>query len=162
PDASEREARAVARDAVPREVLVPILPADLEQVTAWLTGLRGARVDVRVPQRGDKRELAETVRKNAEQALALHRTRRAGDIMARSEALAELQDALGLDEAPLLFECYDATQTQGTYQSASMVVFEDGLPRKSEYRSFSVRGPEGDGAADDTAAMYEVITRRFK
>jgi excinuclease ABC subunit C len=162
PTASPREARAAARDAVPREVLVPVLPTDLEQVTAWLAGLRGARVDVRVPQRGDKRELAATVRTNAEQALALHRTRRAGDLTTRSQALAELQEALGLDEAPLRIECYDVSHTQGSYQSASMVVFEDGLPRKGEYRSFSVRGPDGDGAADDTAAMHEVITRRFR
>ncbi|WP_125777641.1 excinuclease ABC subunit UvrC [Antribacter gilvus] len=155
-------ARAAARDAVPREVLVPVLPPDLDQVTTWLSGLRGARVDVRVPQRGDKRELAETVRKNAEHALALHRTRRAGDLTTRSQALREIQEALSLDSAPLRIECYDVSHTQGTYQSASMVVFEDGLPRKSEYRSFSVRGPEGEGARDDTSAMHEVITRRFR
>jgi excinuclease ABC subunit C len=154
--------RAAARDAVPREVLVPVLPPDTDQVTAWLTGLRGARVDVRVPQRGDKRELAETVRQNAEHALALHRTRRAGDLTTRSQALQEIQEALGLDQAPLRIECYDVSHTQGSYQSASMVVFEDGLPRKSEYRSFSIRGPEGEGARDDTAAMHEVITRRFR
>ncbi len=154
--------RVAARDAVPREVLVPVLPPDPDQVMAWLTGVRGARVDVRVPQRGDKRELAETVRKNAEHALALHRTRRAGDLTTRSQALQEIQEALGMDQAPLRIECYDVSHTQGTYQSASMVVFEDGLPRKSEYRSFSIRGPEGEGARDDTAAMHEVITRRFR
>ncbi|GAB2473592.1 excinuclease ABC subunit UvrC [Xylanimonas ulmi] len=148
--------------SVPREVLVPVLPPDPQQVTAWLTGLRGSRVEVRVPQRGDKRELAETVRANAEHALALHRTRRAGDLTTRSQALRELQEALDLESAPLRIECYDVSHTQGTYQSASMVVFEDGLARKSEYRSFSVRGPEGDGARDDTAAMHEVITRRFR
>jgi excinuclease ABC subunit C len=151
-----------ARDAVPREVLVPVLPPDLEQVTAWLTGLRGARVDVRVPQRGDKKELAATVRKNAEHALMLHRTRRAGDLTTRSQALREIQEALDLESAPLRIECYDISHTQGTFQSASMVVFEDGLPRKSEYRSFSIRGSDGDGARDDTQAMHEVITRRFK
>ncbi|WP_159797319.1 excinuclease ABC subunit UvrC [Puerhibacterium puerhi] len=155
-------ARAAARDAVPREVLVPVLPPDLEQVTAWLTGLRGAKVEVRVPQRGEKRELAETVRKNAEHALALHRTRRAGDLTTRSQALREIQEALGLDSAPLRIECYDVSHTQGTYQSASMVVFEDGLARKSEYRSFSIRGADGTGARDDTEAMHEVITRRFR
>ncbi|WP_425953797.1 excinuclease ABC subunit UvrC [Xylanimonas sp. McL0601] len=147
---------------VPREVLVPVLPPDPQQVMAWLTGLRGAKVDVRVPQRGDKRELAATVRANAEHALALHRTRRAGDLTTRSQALRELQEALDLESAPLRIECYDISHTQGTYQSASMVVFEDGLARKSEYRSFSIRGPEGDGARDDTAAMHEVITRRFR
>ncbi|MFD6444876.1 excinuclease ABC subunit UvrC [Promicromonospora sp. NPDC060204] len=151
-----------ARDAVPREVLVPVLPPDLDQVGAWLTGLRGSRVDIRVPQRGDKKELAETVRKNAEHALVLHRTRRAGDLTTRSQALREIQEALDLESAPLRIECYDISHTQGTYQSASMVVFEDGLPRKSEYRSFSIRGSDGDGARDDTQAMHEVITRRFK
>ena len=154
--------RARTNDAVPREVLVPVLPSNHDEVTAWLTGLRGARVDVRVPQRGDKAELARTVRTNAEHALALHRTRRSGDLTTRSQALREIQEALGLDTAPLRIECYDVSHNQGTYQSASMVVFEDGLPRKSEYRRFAVRGPEGDGARDDTAAMHEVLTRRFR
>ncbi|HEY0215445.1 MAG TPA: excinuclease ABC subunit UvrC [Cellulomonas sp.] len=148
--------------AVPREVLVPVLPPDHDQVQAWLTGLRGSRVQVRVPQRGEKHELAETVRKNAEHALALHRTRRAGDLTTRSQALREIQEALGLESAPLRIECYDVSHNQGTYQVASMVVFEDGLARKSEYRQFSIRGPEGEGARDDTAAMHEVITRRFR
>jgi excinuclease ABC subunit C len=148
--------------AVPREVLVPVLPPDLEQVEAWLSGLRGSRVQVRVAQRGPKHELAETVRKNAEHALALHRTRRAGDLTTRSQALREIQEALGLETAPLRIECYDVSHNQGTYQVASMVVFEDGLARKSEYRTFGIRGPEGTGARDDTAAMHEVITRRFR
>ncbi|HEY5515091.1 MAG TPA: excinuclease ABC subunit UvrC, partial [Pengzhenrongella sp.] len=149
-----------ASGAVPREVLVPVLPPDPGQVTAWLAGLRGSHVDVRVPQRGDKHELAETVRRNAEHALALHRTRRAGDLTTRSQALREIQEGLDLATAPLRIECYDISTTQGTFQMASMVVFEDGLPRKSEYRTFAVRGPDGDGARDDTAAMHEVITRR--
>jgi len=151
-----------ATASVPREVLVPVLPTDVEQVQAWLTGLRGSRVQVRVPQRGDKRELAATVLRNAEHALALHRTRRAGDLTSRSMALREIQEALDLPTAPLRIECYDVSHHQGTYQSASMVVFEDGLARKSEYRLFTVRGPEGQGARDDTAAMHEVITRRFR
>ena len=117
---------------------------------------------VRVPQRGDKRELAATVHRNAEHALVLHRTRRAGDLTTRSQALQEIQEALDLPSAPLRIECYDVSHNQGTYQSASMVVFEDGLARKSEYRLFTVRGPEGQGARDDTAAMHEVITRRFR
>ncbi|GAB3163097.1 excinuclease ABC subunit UvrC [Myceligenerans halotolerans] len=158
-DVADRDA---ARDAVPREVLVPVLPPDPGQVTAWLTELRGARVDLRVPQRGDKKELAATVLRNAEHSLVLHKTRRAGDLTTRSQALQEIQEALDLDSAPLRIECYDVSHTGGTYQSASMVVFEDGLPRKSEYRTFSVRGPDGDGARDDTAAMHEVITRRFR
>ncbi len=147
---------------VPREVLVPVLPPDPQQLTAWLTGLRGARVDVRVPQRGEKRELAQTVLKNAEHALVLHKTRRSGDLTTRSQALREIQEALDLETAPLRIECYDISHTQGTYQSASMVVFEDGLARKSEYRTFSIRGSDGEGARDDTEAMYEVITRRFR
>ena len=148
--------------AVPREVLVPVLPPDVDQVTDWLGSLRGARVQVRVPQRGDKKTLAETVRRNAEHALVLHRAKRAGDLTTRSQALREIQEALGLDSAPLRIECYDISTTQGTYQVGSMVVFEDGLARKSEYRQFSVRGPDGQGARDDTAAMYEVLTRRFR
>ncbi|WP_066589577.1 excinuclease ABC subunit UvrC [Cellulomonas timonensis] len=157
----EGERRGDTR-AVPREVLVPVLPPDVEQVQAWLTGLRGSRVEVRVPQRGDKKDLAETVRRNAEHALALHRTRRAGDLTTRSQALREIQEALELPTAPLRIECYDVSHNQGTFQSASMVVFEDGLARKSEYRHFSVRGAEGQGARDDTEAMHEVITRRFR
>jgi excinuclease ABC subunit C len=148
-----------AADAVPREVLVPELPPDLPEVTAWLTGLRGARVDVRVPRRGDKRALAETVHRNATQALALHKTRRAGDLTTRSQALQEIQEALGLPDAPLRIECYDVSNLQGTEVVASMVVVEDGLPRKSEYRRFAVRGTEG---VDDTAAIHEVISRRFR
>lgn len=148
--------------AVPREVLVPVLPPDVDQVQTWLTGLRGSRVSVRIPQRGDKRELAATVHRNAEHALVLHRTRRAGDLTTRSQALQEIQEALDLPSAPLRIECYDVSHNQGTYQSASMVVFEDGLARKSEYRLFTIRGPEGQGARDDTAAMHEVITRRFR
>jgi len=160
-DTTQRGVTGDAR-AVPREVLVPVLPTDVDQVQAWLTGLRGAHVDIRVPQRGEKRELAETVRRNAEHALALHRTRRAGDLTTRSQALREIQEALGLPSAPLRIECYDVSHNQGTFQSASMVVFEDGLARKSEYRHFSIRGAEGDGARDDTESMHEVITRRFR
>ncbi|NCT89782.1 excinuclease ABC subunit UvrC [Cellulomonas sp. APG4] len=162
-DGSRRpEREAPVNDAVPREVLVPVLPPDTDQVSAWLSAMRGARVSVRVPQRGDKRALAETVRRNAEHALALHRTRRAGDLTTRSQALREIQEALALDSAPLRIECYDISTTQGTHQVGSMVVFEDGLARKSEYRQFAVRGPDGDGARDDTAAIHEVLTRRFR
>lgn len=162
-DGSRRPEREhPVNDAVPREVLVPVLPPEPDQVSAWLSAMRGARVSVRVPQRGDKRALAETVHRNAEHALALHRTRRAGDLTTRSQALREIQDALGLDSAPLRIECYDISTTQGTHQVGSMVVFEDGLARKSEYRQFAVRGPDGTGARDDTAAIHEVLTRRFR
>jgi excinuclease ABC subunit C len=148
--------------AVPREILVPVLPADAAGLEDWLSGLRGARVRIRVPQRGDKKALAGTVHTNAEQALALHKARRAGDLTSRSKSLTELQEALELAEPPLRIECYDISHTQGTHQVGSMVVFEDGLPKKSEYRHFIVRGENGEGARDDTAAMDEVLRRRFK
>ncbi|WP_136193101.1 excinuclease ABC subunit UvrC [Actinomyces procaprae] len=151
-----------ATTAVPREVLVPALPPDAEAVRDWLTGLRGARVELRVPLRGDKAALMDNVRKNAEEALRQHKTRRAGDLTQRSQALEELAEALELPEAPLRVECYDISHTQGTYQVGSMVVFEDGAPKKSDYRRFIIRGADGTGTADDTAAMHEVLTRRFK
>ena len=161
--AGSRPNRAPATtDVVPREVLVPVLPPDPVEMATWLRGLRGSRVDLRVPLRGDKKALSETVRKNAEQALALHRTRRASDLTTRSQALQEIQEALGLDRAPLRIECYDISHTQGTEQVGSMVVFEDGLPRPKDYRHFVVRGATGDGARDDTEAMHEVLTRRFR
>ena len=148
--------------AVPREVLVPALPADAPAVRAWLAGLRGGRVELRVPVRGDKAALMGTVRSNAQEALRLHKTRRAGDLTQRAAALEELAEALDLPEAPLRIECYDISHTHGAHQVGSMVVFEDGAPRKSDYRRFVVRGRDGEGAADDTAAMREVLTRRFK
>ncbi|CAN7404748.1 excinuclease ABC subunit UvrC [Terrabacter sp. LjRoot27] len=155
------------RDAIPREVLVPTDPADVEAVTEWLSSVRGSAVSVRVPQRGDKRTLMETVRRNAEQSLARHKVARAGDLTLRSKALQELQDYLGLDDAPLRIECYDVSHVQGTNVVASMVVFEDGLARKSEYRRFIVRGAATEdggepATVDDTAAMREVLTRRFR
>jgi excinuclease ABC subunit C len=155
-------------DEVPREVLVPILPAEPEALAAWLGTLRGHRVDLRVPQRGDKRALMDTVRRNAEQSLARHKVARAGDLTARSQALQELQEALELPDAPLRIECFDVSHVQGTNVVASMVVFEDGLARKSEYRRFVVRGDyahtaaDGTQTIDDTAAMHEVLTRRFQ
>jgi len=144
--------------SVPREVLVPVMPAQAEDITTWLTGLRGAAVDVRIPQRGDKKALMATVARNAGQALVLHKTRRAGDLTTRSQALQEIQDALVLGEAPLRIECFDVSNLQGTEVVASMVVFEDGLPRKSEYRRFAIKGVQGQ---DDVASIYEVISRRF-
>ncbi len=146
-------------DAVPREVLVPELPDDADDIAAWLGILRGSRVDLRVPRRGDKRALLETVARNAGQSLARHKLHRAGDLTVRSQALEELQQALDLAEAPLRIECYDVSHHQGAETVASMVVFEDGLPRKGEYRRFAVRGVDGN---DDTAAMHEVLTRRFR
>jgi len=141
---------------VPREVLVPVLPQGADALRDWLCDLRGTRVDFRVPQRGDKRALLETVQRNAAQSFARHKLRRASDLSARSQALAEIQEALAFDEAPLRIECFDVSHVQGTNVVASMVVFEDGLPRKSEYRRFTLRE-----ASDDTAAMAEVLRRRF-
>jgi excinuclease ABC subunit C len=150
-------------EGVPREVLVPELPPEAEIVTEWLSVLRGSRVELRVPQRGDKRDLMATVARNASQALALHRTRRGGDLTARSKALEELQEALELPEAPLRIECIDVSHLQGEDVVASLVVFEDGLPRTSEYRRFSLRGAAGQGAGnDDVRSIGEVVTRRFR
>ena len=146
-------------DRLPREVLVPVEPEDSAQVAEWLRGLRGAGVSLRVPRRGEKAVLMETVRENAEQALRLHKSRRAGDISTRSTALQELQEALGLPVPLLRIECYDISHVQGTNVVASMVVVEDGLPKKSDYRKFSVTG---EAARDDTSAMYDVLTRRFR
>ncbi len=146
-------------DGVPREVLVPALPDDAEALAVWLAARRSSRVALRVPQRGDKRALLETVARNAQQSLALHKTKRASDLSTRSQALSEIQEALGLDEAPLRIECFDVSNLQGTDVVASMVVFEDGLPRKSEYRRFTIKGFQGQ---NDVAAIQEVLTRRFR
>jgi excinuclease ABC subunit C len=145
--------------AVPREILVPALPPEHEVFEELLSERRGSRVRIRVPQRGDKRTLQETVARNAGQALMMHKTKRGTDLTARNQALEEIQQALGLDEAPLRIECYDISNLQGTEVVASMVVFEDGLPRKSEYRRFIIKGVEGQ---NDVASMHEVITRRFR
>ena len=144
---------------LPREVLVPAEPSNAEELAQWLSGLRGARVDVRVPQRGDKAALMSTVRENAEHALKLHKSRRAGDLTMRSQALQELQEALDLPVALLRIECFDISHVQGTNVVGSMVVVEDGLPKKSDYRKFAVTGA---AATDDTAAMHDVLTRRFR
>lgn len=146
-------------DSIPREVLVPELPPDAETLEQLLGDLRGSKVRIRVPRRGDKKSLQETVARNAQQALALHKTKRASDLTTRNRALEEIQNALGLDEVPLRIECYDVSNLQGTEVVASMVVFEDGLARKSEYRRFVIKGVDGQ---DDVASMHEVITRRFR
>jgi excinuclease ABC subunit C len=138
-------------------VLVPVTPADDRTIGDWLQMLRGTPVSVRVPMRGDKRELQETVTRNAEDELRRNRTRRASDHNTRSRALSELQDLLGLPEAPLRIECYDMAHLQGTDYVGSMVVLEDGLPNKREYRRFKV----GVAGNDDYAAMEEVLSRRL-
>ncbi len=146
-------------DAVPREILVPHLPPDVETFEQLLNDLRRAKVSIRVPQRGDKKTLQETVARNAGQALVLHKTKRASDLTTRNRALEEIQLALELDAVPLRIECYDVSNLQGTEVVASMVVFEAGLSRKGEYRRFVIRGVDGQ---DDVASVHEVITRRFK
>ncbi len=150
---------AEAGNAIPREVLIPRQPDDTATLTTWLTEKRGSKVAVRVPQRGDKRALMETVARNAKQSLALHKTKRASDLTTRGRALEELQQSLGLPEAPLRIECFDVSNLQGTEIVASMVVFEDGLARKSDYRRFVIRGVDGQ---NDVAAMHETVSRRFK
>ncbi len=143
---------------VPKQVLVPVDSADPALYEEWLTDQRGSRVVVRVPQRGDKRSLLETVTHNAEEEFTRHRLRRAADHNSRAKALNELQDHLGLPAAPLRIECYDMSHLQGTDYVGSMVVLEDGLPKKSEYRRFKIREVDGN---DDFAAMEEVLTRRL-
>ncbi|CRZ14623.1 excinuclease ABC subunit C [Mycolicibacterium neworleansense] len=150
-----------ATNPVPREVLVPVLPPNADELAAWLSGLRGSRVSLRVPVRGDKRTLAETVARNAHEALAQHKLKRAGDFNARSEALQSIQDSLGLADAPLRIECVDISHVQGTDVVASLVVFEDGLPRKSDYRHYAIREAAGGGRSDDVASIAEVTRRRF-
>ncbi len=144
---------------VPRQVLVPSLPADAEAVTEYLTDRRGGPVVVRIPQRGPKRALLETVEHNAGEAFLRHRLHRTSDHNSRARALESLQRDLGLPEAPLRIECYDMSHLQGTDYVGSMVVFEDGLPKKSDYRHYRVTTVNGN---DDYAAMEEVLTRRLK
>lgn len=159
---------------VPPELLLPLLPPDADAVEARLTEVRGGRVRLRVPQRGAKRDLLQTVERNAAEAFTQHRLKRASDLTARSKALSELQEALDLADAPLRIECVDVSHVQGTNVVASLVVFEDGLPKRSDYRRFAIRGAmkgtesvdvhqarSGEGV-DDTAAIAEVVTRRFR
>lgn len=160
-DQAEEGATSGSANPVPREVLVPCLPPNAEELATWLSGLRGSRVGLRIPRRGDKRALAETVARNAQEALQQHKLRRATDFTARSAALQNIQDALGLAEAPLRIECVDISHVQGTDVVGSLVVFEDGLPRKSDYRHFAIREAAGDGRSDDVASIAEVTRRRF-
>ncbi|MFE9932111.1 excinuclease ABC subunit UvrC [Streptomyces sp. NPDC005533] len=146
-------------EAVPKEVLVPALPEDTAALSQWLADRRGSQVSLRIPQRGDKKALMETVHRNALQSLALHKTKRASDLTTRSRALEEIAEALELDSAPLRIECFDISHLQGDDVVASMVVFEDGLARKSEYRRFQIKSFEGQ---DDVRSMHEVVSRRFR
>lgn len=145
-------------DAIPKEILVDTLPADLDSLEAWLSQQRGSRVTVRVPERGEKKAALETVGKNAKEALVQHKLKRSSDLTTRSQALKEIQEHLDLAEAPLRIECIDISHTQGSNVVASLVVFEDGMAKKRDYRHFAIHG---DAAADDTASMYDVVSRRF-
>jgi len=142
---------------IPREVLVPELPEDSTQLARWLGEKRGSKVDLRVPQRGDKAALAKTALTNAKHALMLYKNRRTSDFTARADALAALQRALGLADAPLRIECFDISHLGGTNVVASMVVFEDGLPKKDQYRHFAI-----EETTDDTDSIYQVLMRRLK
>ena len=143
----------------PKAVLVPTESSDPELYAAWLGALRGSQVSLRIPQRGDKRALLETVTRNAKESFTRHRLKRASDHNSRSRALNELQEHLGLEEAPLRIECYDMSHIQGTDYVGSMVVVEDGLPKKSDYRRFKIKTVDGN---NDFAAMAEVLDRRLR
>jgi excinuclease ABC subunit C len=142
---------------VPREVIVPVNPEDQQEVAKWLSELRGTKVDLHVAQRGDKSALAGTALTNAKHALMLYKTRRSADFTARADALAGIQKALHLAQAPLRIECFDVSHLSGTNVVASMVVFEDGLPKKDHYRRFSIEETQ-----DDTDSIYQVLSRRLK
>ncbi len=146
------------RDEVPPRVLVPDPPADADVLTAWLAGRRGTRVTIQTPERGAKRKLMEVVSRNAQEAFHRHKLRRASDFGARSRALSDLADRLGLEQAPLRIECYDISNLGPTDKVGSMVVFEDGLPKRSDYRRFEIKGVAGQ---DDFASMQEMLRRRF-
>jgi len=150
--------RLYADSEVPRQVLVPDDPADSELIERWLSQRRGSRVAVRVPRRGEKRALLETVTDNAKQSFKRHRLKRSSDFASRSRQLTELQDALGMTEAPLRIECFDISNTGATEAVGSMVVFEDGLPKRSDYRRFAIKWTTGP---DDFGMMAEVVRRRF-
>jgi excinuclease ABC subunit C len=149
--------QGVEAPSVPKEVLVPSLPEDSNELEQFLASLRGSAVNLRVPKRGDKAALAQTAFENAEHALALYKTRRVSDFAARTEALNSLAGALELADAPLRIECFDISHLSGTDIVGSMVVFEDGLPKKAHYRQFNI-----DSASDDTDAIYQVLARRLK
>ena len=148
---------------VPREIIVPVEPARREELEGWLTNLRGGAVTIRVASRGDKKQLMDRANENASQALQRSKMSRISDMGARTQAMNDVAKALGLAEAPLRIECYDISNTVGgAFQVASMVVFEDAIAKKSEYRRFAIRGKDGKGAVDDLSALYETLTRRFK
>src|SRR5439155_2082991 len=146
------------RDEVPPRVLVPVAPSDHQVLEEWLSGVRRTRVRIAVPERGDGRRLLQVANQNAKEAFVRHKLKRASDFAARSKALAELGDVLGLPTGPLRIECYDISNLGPTDKVGSMVVFEDGLPKRSDYRKFAIKGVPGQ---DDFASMEEVLRRRF-
>lgn len=147
---------------IPKEILVEDVPENAEELMQWLSQLRGTKVTIRQPLRGDKKTLMETAKDNATQALAQHKLKRSADITARSAALRELQEALGMQESPLRIECTDISHIQGTDVVASLVVFEDALPKKADYRRYKITDAAGDGHSNDVASIAEVVQRRFK
>lgn len=149
-------------DVIPPEVLVSVTPSQPGKLRRVLEQMRGYNLSLKVPKRGQKKALMDTVLENARHALNLHKTRRAGDLTHRAVALENLMQALDLPTAPLRVECYDISHTGGQDRVGSMVVFEDGAPRKDAYRLFNIRGDDPSGKQDDTAAMREVLRRRFK
>lgn len=159
---AEEPSNTSTHTVIPRQIMVHTEPQDRDQVATVLAELRGGPVDVRVPQRGDKKALMDTVYRNATDALKQHKLKRVGDLTARSAALQDLQSALFLDTAPLRIECIDISHIQGTDVVASLVVFEDGLPRKASYRRYRIKEAAGDGHSDDVASIAEVTRRRFK
>ncbi|MGL6236659.1 MAG: excinuclease ABC subunit UvrC [Segniliparus sp.] len=160
-ETTDRFGRSARFAAAPREILVPELPGDVDGFTTWLSTLRGGPVALRVPQRGDKRKLMETVARNAHEALAQHKLRRSGDFTERSAALQEIYEALDLPAPPIRMECVDISHVQGTDVVASLVVFDDGLPKKADYRHYTVKGTDGVVGNDDTGNIAEVVRRRF-
>jgi len=148
----------IATDGIPKEVLLSQLPSNKIALTEWMSGARGSKVDIRIPQRGDKRALMGTAVENSERALIKARLEKSSDITVRTQALNDLQEALELHEPPLRIECIDISTLAGTETVGSLVVFEDGLPKKSDYRKFIIKGER----KDDLASVYEVVSRRFK
>lgn len=141
---------------VPKQILVPEMPSEHKQLLTWLSGLRGSAVSIQAPQRGDKATLMQTAKTNAEQALRSYKLKRSSDFLARADALAGIQTALGMENAPLRIECFDISHLGGTGVVGSMVVFEDGLPKKDQYRRFNLE------TSDDTESIYQVLIRRLK
>jgi excinuclease ABC subunit C len=148
---------SATKEEIPTEVLVSHEPESASSLAELLGTIRGAQISVRVPARGDKKMLMDTVVINAAQALGLHKTKRSTDLVTRSKALAEIQEAIGLPDAPLRIECIDVSHISGTNVVASLVVFEDGIPKKKDYRQFIIEDPR-----DDTASIAQVVARRFK